>query len=335
MGVLKIHFTGADLARTHLSAVPDPLWELMLSAHWLQQWYWRQEVAARSVFGRWRAGVVDRLRGSALAKPVRDLVLPLSPAQGGFPDFLTPAEGTLGFDAGLDAVLSTPRARLRGELAELRGAQGAPRWPASLATGDLEPLAVLGRALRAYHEVAVAPWWPEICRRVEAEHSRRAQARAVGGVGNMLASLGRGMRWRPPVLEVPHLRDRDLHLHGRGLVLIPSYFCWTAIPLADSALPPVLVYAVEHRPEPSARTVEQPGQCLRSLLGATRATILQLVDGGCTVSELATRSGVSIASASRHAQALREAGLVTSHRNVNTVTHLLTPLGSALLRGEL
>ncbi|MGW0561714.1 hypothetical protein ACWDZ4_14150 [Streptomyces sp. NPDC003016] len=32
--------------------------------------------------------------------------------------------------------------------------------------------------------------------------------------------------WRPPVLEVDHPVGRDLQLEGRGLLLIPSYFCW-------------------------------------------------------------------------------------------------------------
>ncbi len=333
MGVLRIHFTGADLARTQVAAVPDPMWEMMLSAHWLQLSYWRMIPAARPVFGSWRSAVLDRLRGSGQGMLVRDLMLPLSPPQSDFPDFLTPAEGLLGLDAGIDVALSTSRDRLRRELAPVRGGRDAQPWRARLATGDRESLTLLERVLRTYHRAVVAPHWPEIRRCVGLEHARSARALAAGGVGGMLAALGPGMRWRPPVLEVRHPTSRDMFLHGRGLILIPSFFCWTAIPLADPALPPVLVYAIEHRPAPHPGGTG--GQRLHALLGATRATILQLVEGGCTVSELATRSGVSVASASRHAQALREAGLVTSHRNLNTVTHLLTPLGSALLRGEL
>jgi DNA-binding transcriptional ArsR family regulator len=334
VGVLRIHFTGADLARTKVSAVPDPMWELMLSAHWLQGSYWRHTPAARPVFGDWRSAVAERLRRSGEGRLVGDLMLPLSPAWGYFPDFLTPAEGLLGLDAGIDAALSTPGQRLRGDLVPLCGSRNASSWLVRLASGERELLTALERVLRTYHRAVLEPYWPEICCQVETEHARCTQAVAAGGVPGMLAGLGPGMRWRPPVLEVRHPTTRDMYLHGRGLVLIPSYFCWTAIPLADPALPPVLTYAIEHRPDPS-RPDERGNRRLRALLGTTRATILQLVEGGCTVSELATRSGVSVASASRHAHALREAGLVTSHRNVNTVTHLLTPLGSALLRGEL
>lgn len=334
MGVLRIHFTSADLARTQVAAMPDPLWEVMLSVHWLYLWYWRQVTGARVVFGSWRAAVSERLRRSELGTLVTDLLLPLSPPQADWPDFLNPVEGLLGFEPGLDALLSTSRTDLRDQLAPVAGARRAPRWPAALATGDIEALGTLERVLRAYHDAAIRPYWPEICHQVQAEHARRVQAVAAGGMEHMLAGLTRRMRWRRPVLEVGHPTTRDLYLRGRGLVLIPSYFCWTAIPLADPALPPVLAYGIDHQPDRAWATGRTGNGGLQSLLGTTRATILQLVEGGCSVSELATRSGVSVPSASRHAQALRDAGLVTSHREVNTVTHLLTPLGSALLRGE-
>jgi DNA-binding transcriptional ArsR family regulator len=336
MGVLRIHFTGTDLARTQVAAVPDPFWEIMLSLHWLQGSYWRAMPAGRLVFGAWHAAVVDRLRRNGTGGEIRDWLMPLSPPQSDFPDFLTPAEGLLGLDAGLDAVLATTRHQLRRELGPLRGSPNARDWPRTLAAGGVTDLRRLERVLRAYHGHAIAPYWSEVRRHVEAEHTRRQRDVAAGGVERMLAGLAPTMRWRPPVLEVRHPTTRDLHLNGRGLTLIPSYFCWTAIPLADPALPPVLVYAVEHRASPAPAALPAAARTgLGTLLGSTRAAILELVEGGCTVSELATRTGVSVASASRHAQILREAGLVTSHRHSNTVTHLLTPLGSALLRGEL
>jgi DNA-binding transcriptional ArsR family regulator len=41
--------------------------------------------------------------------------------------------------------------------------------------------------------------------------------------------------------------------------------------------------------------------------------------------------GVSPATASEHAKVLRNTGLVTSFRNGNSVVHVGTPLGTALL----
>jgi DNA-binding transcriptional ArsR family regulator len=330
VGVLRIHFTRVDLARTHAAAVPDPLWELMLSLHWLQQPYWRSEPAGRLVFGGWRSGVLKQLRAERVTAQVRDLLVPLSPASGYFPDFLNPPEGLLGLDTGIDAVLRTPRRRLAAELSALPTG-GAAGWLSSLATGELAELRLLESALRTYHRLALAPHWPRLRERIAADHVRRGQAVRHGGVEALLASLGPRLRWRPPVLEVPGPATRGLRLGGRGLVLVPSYFCWTAVPLADPTLPPVLVYPVEHHPDPELIRSRTRGQPLGDLLGATRATVLRLAASGATVSELAAGAGISVGAASRHAQVLRQAGLVTGHRDAGSVNHVLTPLGSMLL----
>jgi DNA-binding transcriptional ArsR family regulator len=41
--------------------------------------------------------------------------------------------------------------------------------------------------------------------------------------------------------------------------------------------------------------------------------------------------GISLAAASEHASVLRDAGLITTHRNGSSVLHVLTPLGAELL----
>ncbi|MBR7678841.1 helix-turn-helix transcriptional regulator, partial [Streptomyces daliensis] len=50
--------------------------------------------------------------------------------------------------------------------------------------------------------------------------------------------------------------------------------------------------------------------------------------------ELARAIGVSASSASQHTTALRNTGLITSHRHGASVLHTLTPLGAALLRAN-
>jgi DNA-binding transcriptional ArsR family regulator len=73
---------------------------------------------------------------------------------------------------------------------------------------------------------------------------------------------------------------------------------------------------------------------LPQVFGRTRAAVIQLVgaDGELTTGALAARLGVSAASASQHATALRGAGLITSERRGKTVHHALTPLGERFLR---
>jgi DNA-binding transcriptional ArsR family regulator len=130
-------------------------------------------------------------------------------------------------------------------------------------------------------------------------------------------------------MEIAEYRaDRDVHLDGRGLTLIPGYFKAPGRPigLADPDLPPVLVYPVE-RLSPAAG---RPG-ALAELIGRTRAAVLEASDRGSTTGEVARRLSISAASASQHLSVLRDAGLVISIREGNRVRHHPTMLGRALL----
>ncbi|GAB3963017.1 ArsR/SmtB family transcription factor [Plantactinospora veratri] len=139
--------------------------------------------------------------------------------------------------------------------------------------------------------------------------------------------------------------DRELHLDGRGLLLVPSFFC-ARIPvtLLDPELPPVLVYPVDRlgglmpAPGEGAGPVPATGgeagrAALAALIGKTRARVLEVVGDGCSTGEVARRLNISAAAASQHTTVLRNAGLLVSHRDRNTVLHSLTPLGRAILTG--
>jgi DNA-binding transcriptional ArsR family regulator len=186
--------------------------------------------------------------------------------------------------------------------------------------------------LREYHGAVIAPHHDRMQACVDAELAWRGRELLLGGVHGLLDGMGPTMRWKPPVLEVDYYDgSRDLHLNGRGLRLVPSYFCWRdPVPFADPDLPPVLVYPLLHRrPETPGH---EPDRSLAALLGRTRAAVLNVVAGGATNSELARAVSVSPASATHHTTVLRDAGLIASHRHANTVLHTLTPAGAALLR---
>ncbi|MEU4254083.1 winged helix-turn-helix domain-containing protein, partial [Amycolatopsis sp. NPDC026612] len=70
---------------------------------------------------------------------------------------------------------------------------------------------------------------------------------------------------------------------------------------------------------------------MSALLGTTRATILRSAVTGCTTTRLARRAGVAPATVSHHTNVLRDAGLITTDRHENLATHLITPLGLAVL----
>ncbi|WP_406344643.1 ArsR/SmtB family transcription factor [Streptomyces sp. NBC_00648] len=322
--MLRIHFTGVDLARVRMAPGPDALWETILSFHRLR------DRRGALVFGEWRTETRTRLNGETR------LLSAVVPGRGYFPDFLTPAEGPHSIESGLEVVRETGQDRLHDELSRVAGPRGLPRWVRALAEGRGEPLDRLMGTLRSYHRAAISPYWTHIQARVDADRAARGRALLDGGADELLASLPPMMRWRAPVLEADYPVDRDVYLEGRGLLLQPSFFCRrTPVTLQDPLLAPVLVYPVTHTLTPYERQSAgtAPGPSLGRLVGHTRSAVLQSIGHGCTTSELARRAGVSLASASQHAGVLREAGLLVTLRHGSAVLHTLTPLGTALLRG--
>jgi DNA-binding transcriptional ArsR family regulator len=283
----------------------------------------------RDPVGRSWACWVRRDVGVAAIRPGLRVLATLAPLGPYFPDFLTPAEGTQGLRPGIDAIRATPRSTLRSELRLLGAVQRLPGWAKSLADGDRELLSDIGNSLIAYHRAAIEPHTDTIEAAIEADRARRARAVLDGGVDRLLDSMRPLMRWRPPVLEVGYAVDRDLYLQGRGLRLVPSYFCRTKpVAFANSDLPPTLVYPIHHEP---ARPRPASTQAQAALLGKTRYAVLNAIRTGATTTELARHLRLPPSTVSRHTTVLRNAGIIATHRLGPSVLHTITPLGMALL----
>ncbi|MFE7105324.1 winged helix-turn-helix domain-containing protein [Streptomyces sp. NPDC057575] len=327
--MLRLHFTDADLAKVWVAPGPDPLWETVLGVQLLSRH------GPRS-FAEWRRRARTELQRRGADGPAR-LVGAAAPPASYFPDFLTPAESDRGLSAGLDALRATPSARLRRELARTACARRLPRWFAGLAAGERGHLDELADAMRRVHDTVIRPDWTRVDATVEADRMVRARALRDGGVAGLLESLRPALDWRPPTLYVRYPEGRDIHLHGRGLCLVPSFFCHgSPVALADPTLPQVLVYPVARTEGLDAPPVgaDRRRKQLAGLLGRTRARVLAALQDSATTGELARVLRISAASASEHVRALREVGLVHDNRVGGRVIHSLTPLGAALLHGD-
>ncbi|MFJ2647328.1 ArsR/SmtB family transcription factor [Streptomyces sp. NPDC087420] len=326
--MLRIHFTGEDLTRVTVAARSDPLWDVLLSLHMVQ------EPDRSLAFSEWRR------RTRALRMPSVRPLLELARPWGYSPDFLTPGRGEADFAHQLEDVLSTPRTQLSAELSILAEESGPTPWIRELDGGDHQVMARLGDTLTAYHRVALAPYQDQIRAHAEADRARRGLALLNGGVERLLAELHPRVRWEAPVLQIPVYADQDVYLEGRGLVLVPSFFCRIQpITLMDPHRPPVLVYPLSPRLgwlRPAAAAGDQGGMDpIVALLGRTRAHVLDAATAGGTTTELAVRVGVALPVISRQTSVLREAGLLDTRREGGSVRHHVTPLGIALLNGEL
>jgi DNA-binding transcriptional ArsR family regulator len=294
----RIHFTSEDLARVKVSATLGMGAETVFAMESLGR-------TRGGFFGIWRERVGERL--GKRAGRIERMLHALRPV----PDLLWLVDG--GFKADERAL----------------GKVGLSRED------------VLETA-HGFCRVAVSPYWRQVRGYLETVRDVRGRLAMTGGVERLLGTLHPKVRWRSSVLEVPHDQEIDVHLNGRGLLLAPSLFLhdnaaavligaeWDeSSPILVFAAPPVSAAA-------SAATAfwdvtERGEQALAALVGRTRAAVLQELVESCTTGELAERLNISSASISQHTSVLREAGLITSRRNRNTVLHSVTPLGTALL----
>lgn len=200
--------------------------------------------------------------------------------------------------------------------------------------------------------LAVEPYWQSIQVRLVRDTDSYRQIMSASGVETLLQALHPRVHWLAPVLEVEDDEAETIELNGRGLLITPSLFL-----TAPAAVPPHAAVVVKAEPAPSLvfpvrpdsrgatpfgiRESEKPvetikGEALASLVGKTRAALLEALLNGSTNtnSELAGRIGVSNAAVSQHTSVLRAAGLIATHRSRNLVLHTVTPLGRSLLNGN-
>jgi DNA-binding transcriptional ArsR family regulator len=327
--MFRIHFTQQDVSATRVVAEPSPLWEIVLSCHMLAK---RNEDPLLSVWHHSsRAGLEPGrpLRDSA------DLFIQVNWAYGDFPDLLTPDTDAPGIDDGLEVVASTPARRLTHEVHSVGRHRGSLTAAArDLAAGRSTAMGQLVTGMRDYFDAVVRPQWPWLTASFGADLDLRTRSMATGGLGAMLNSLHPSVRFDGSVLTMTDYRaERDLHLEGRGLVLVPSFFKSRARPvtLIDPELPPVLVYPVDRS---AGMLAARQTEALAALVGRSRAAILELCAAGGSTTSIAAQLGQSPSTISEHLSVLRNAGLVISERRGATMQHRLRPLGLAVLEGH-
>ncbi|MBO8196589.1 winged helix-turn-helix transcriptional regulator [Streptomyces oryzae] len=320
---MRIHFTVADLARVRLAAAPSPLAVTSLSA-----WRLRHDTGGPPALDLWRRTVhLARRSAPGPAAPLLGGLAAGAPSHP-VPRLLRPHSALPTLAEELERLLSTPRAELRADLEYVATHRRLPSWTHALADGSPSALRGLAGAVRAQHSVAIEPYWRGLYAAIRADQAERTRQWHEGGVELVLDNLHPAGRWRPPVLEFPHAQGPDYHLGGRGLLLAPAAF--TAYVPCDPGEPqPTFYYqAVEH---PLAGALNGPHAALATLLGHSRAAVLEAIAEGVSTSRLARRTGLAPASASEHATVLRRAGLVSTRRSGRTAHHTLTPLGAQLL----
>lgn len=317
--MIRLWFSADDLVRTRV-APPDPFAETVFSMIPLRG----------GAHAGWR-----RTTRRLLPGPLQPLA-GINPGRGPILDVLSIAGRSVHMEDGLDQLLGAPRGVFDAEVeyfaVENNGVPPGLRWLLQPDRGAPRPLA---GALRAYHDIAVGPYWRRLHTHLEAQRSRAGRLIAEGGIERLFADLEpAGICWRSPMLEVHTDREREYQLDGRGMLLAPSVFCPYPVFCHDMSgvHPSVLVYPAAPERLLAAQLWSAPvDRTLAGLLGETRAKVLAAAAGGASSTTLARRARVAVSSASEHARVLREAGLLDTQRRGGAVHHSLTDLGVRLL----
>jgi DNA-binding transcriptional ArsR family regulator len=336
--MLRLEFTTEDLARLRVESTCGPLVETGLALRAAQPG------DKRAILGGWR----QRLATEPASKPSLQLT-ELFPRLT-YLDLIGLVGNKATLEEGIDAFLGRTAREFDEEInfgidsvgrAIERPSFRPPPWVRGLAERRSNVRAEVAADLAAFHRTAVAPYWPRIQSRLNAEHSRLVWMLAQQGAEAVLRSLHPTIRWEPPHLFIDGLKGSTLAvpLGGRGLTIVPSFFCSPAYPpsvdVVDPNAPYMLLYpAVSNASDAlSIWQVGPPGhKALAALLGHTRARVLlTIAERPCTTNELAERAFTSPASASQHASVLRNAGLITTQREGPSVCHRLTVLGVDLI----
>jgi DNA-binding transcriptional ArsR family regulator len=322
--MLRIWLTGEDLARIRLAPGPDLGMELTLSLDVLATGSkdLRYELWRRGLAEWWHPGW-HRLTDFCAPRYASDL----------FDDAVVPDPSETAAN-----LIGVPTAERRDALRALAAQRRLTPFARAVATGDPDTTREFGRLAAAYQAKAILPVWDQLRALADADRSVRGAALTVGGVERLLSTLHPTIAWYPPVLQVRSVSgdDVDVHLGGKGLVLLPAVFTLGKPVLAlegrfENA--PTLVYPAGHGGLVLGPSEPRPTKTMASLLGRGRAAALEAIAlaQGCSSTELARALGSSAASASQHASVLRAAGLIVTRRTGGSVRHTITQLGRALL----
>lgn len=312
--MLRLAFTARDVARTRFAI--SPLWEVVASVRALR----RPDV--HTAHRPWARRVGPRLAGLDIG-----LLTALVPDRR-IPGFLAPPP-------------ATPVPDLAVELAGLRATApddvraGLPGDPAldPLRADPDAGLELLCAQVRAYFDIALAPYWPRVRALLEGDVLRRARLLAEGGAQRLLNDIDSAVSYADDELSVAH-RDAagSPRLRGRGLLLVPSVFVWPRVfTLVTAPWQPTLRYPPrgvatlwEHREGAAPRG-------LAGVLGGSRARLLSELDIPASTTELAARTGLTAGAVSQHLTAMRDAGLVRGHRVGRSVLYARTQAAEVLL----
>ncbi|MGC0417639.1 ArsR/SmtB family transcription factor [Embleya sp. AB8] len=319
--MIRIDLSADGLARSHFAISP-----VTVTADLLMALYEHPAGVPREI----RERAVEALTGREFGTLI---TLGAPGAHGYCPDFLRPipAAHTGDLDDELHVITTTGTDRVRHEIAIITGGGKLPGRLARATEQGEQHLtqAAADQLARLFHAV-IAPDWPRIRDRLEADIASRARAAAGAGLIAAIDNLDACVVWNGGGIDIglryPH--PRGARLAEPRIIFQPSpWFHRTRFAIDPPESPdrrsPVIHYpaGADRRTGRDRRGRRPAATGLGEVMGETRALILAESGGGTTTAEVATRLRVARSTASHHLQLLYRAGLVDRHRDGKHVVY--------------
>lgn len=304
----------------------SPMWEVVASLRRLR------DPAGAGVHLPWLADLRDgRLSGIDLAP-----ALALTPPTGYVPDFISPPPTTplARFEDEIEVVRRTRSRQIRRDLSYMLGRKQAPPVLEPFLTAPRKAASRLADELSRYWSAAIEPYWPRIRALLEADIAYRAKRLTEGGPAALFSDLHPVISWQESTLHVEQAFRGHVELGGRGLLLVPSAFSWSApVTITGPPWQPTLIYPARGIGTLWETGEEHAPEALGGILGRTRAELLHRLDAPRSTTDAARLVGITPGGVSQHLGALHAAGLVARRREGRSMLYVRTPLADALVAG--
>jgi biotin operon repressor len=254
----------------------------------------------------------------------------LVPPTGYIPDFLTPPPDSPFPE--LPAELTRIRASLPEQVAVELGwtfPDGIPHVLRDLLHEPAAGLAQLADEIQRLFAAALAPHWTSLRALLQADVTYRARRITEVGARAMLEDLHPGIHWASGGrLALPVGYDAPVTVEGPGLVLMPSIFTWPRLhAIVDAPWQTTLIYPARGVATAWESTPRPDEDALDRVIGRSRADLLRALEIPRSGRQLAAMLNLRAAAISEHLSALRNAGLVSTHRDGRYVIACRTALG--------
>jgi len=317
--LLRIAVSTDDVAAVRFA--PNAVWEAFSSIRAI-------------VHPRWHL-LHSRLEKLLPARPDFDLGLLLEVAEPGkwVPDTFGPIPtGSIHHPvAQYEALRETDPDVVEADLCMLRELA-----PAS-SVACLEPEEFIDRltaALIGYHEAVLEPLWDRVIAITEADIAHRRASMLEHGLGAAIDELHEKVSYAGAEIRVD-MAEHDIAVEatGSGVWFVPSVFLWPWVSVEYETTQPVVSYAARG----SGRVWERPRDnrlSLSSLIGRSRASILEHLVVPRTTTWLAKSLHLAPATVSAHLAVMSASGLLDSRKSGREVLYVRTPVAEQLLHHE-